>query len=222
MHSICHRIIVIAALCCLITAGVAVAQPNLQVLALYKDKAMVVYKGKNKVLSVGDVLDKNFKLISADSKSAVFDYNGTKYSYAISFHINNDYTGDTDGKLTLMADAQNKYHITLSINGNTTAAIIDPKEENVLISSEYADKIQLKYKDQTGSKINVPLGSSVGYKVVLPEIVLEKVLKVGNVDAIVVHGTYPEQPLLGEKFLTRVKVSENQDKRTLTLEAMQK
>ena len=184
--------------------------PNMQIIGLFKNKAVVLIDGQQKVLKIGDTTATGFTLIEANSNKAVFEYKGKKMEYTLSSQINSSYKinkpkeeSSLSKTVHIPLDKEGKYITTIKINGKIINALVDTGANVVSLSGEQATQLKIDYSKGDIVKVSTAGGDAKGYIVVLEQIALEGI-KVKDVEATVINGTEPKIVLLGMSFLKKV------------------
>ena len=60
------------------SATAVVAAPDIRVVGLFKDRAVVMIDGRQRILRIGDTSPEGVRLIAADSESAVLEVDGAE------------------------------------------------------------------------------------------------------------------------------------------------
>ncbi|WP_196138616.1 TIGR02281 family clan AA aspartic protease [Aliikangiella sp. G2MR2-5] len=196
-------------------------EEQVQLIALFKNAAMLKYKGKQKLYRNGDKIARNIRLIRADTQSAVIEVNQKKVELKPGgigrFTKLEDSTPKISGVDSSAASASaNVVRILRNsggmfktkgfINGIGVPILVDTGASQVAMNESIASQIGLMYKME-GRKIAVSTAAGV-----VPAWALNlKKVRVGgielrNVDAMVVKGTGPAEVLLGMSFLSRLKM----------------
>lgn len=189
----------------LLWTGQAAAVTSVSVIGLFKDKAVVVIDGKQRVMSAGQTSPEGVKLVSADSRQAVLKVNGVLHTYTLSVSAGG--TAPTRGRgttVTIAPDSEGMYEISGSINGSPVNFVIDTGSTMVTMNGNEARKLGLNYKTEgKQSEFSTATGVDRVYIVNLDRV------RVGSIElhdvACSVHeGDYPTYVLLGNSFLNRV------------------
>ncbi len=196
-------------------------EEELQVTALFKNAAMVQYRGKQKLYRNGASLSPNIKLISASPRSAIFLINGKKQELTLrqigSFADN--YTGDYPGRYTkkdnakvtlktakILRNQAGMFRVLGFINGVSTQMLVDTGASQVAMNESVAKKLNIQYRlDGDKTLIHTAAGVVEGWTCVLKKVKVGEI-ELQNVEALVVSGDGPSEVLLGMSFLSQVKM----------------
>ncbi len=188
-------------------AGFAASQPK--VLALFPDKAMISVDGSRQLISVGEPVRGGVRLISANSKEAVIEFNGRVDTYRLASDIGGSYSKPRLAEVRILRDNRGGFSTDGSINGHAVRLLVDTGASMVAMSSMEAERLGIDYQQQ-GIPVGVSTaaGLSRGHAVKLQQVKVGPI-ELPNVGAVVIEGPGPRQVLLGMTFLNRV-VMENQ------------
>ncbi len=183
------------------------ADRQINLLALFKDKAIVHIDGKRRLLSVGEASPEGVRLIATNSDHAVVDYEGRRETLRLGmatvFPGTTKTTVDDDGSVSLWADARGFFFADGTINGYPVRFLVDTGATTVAISSDLARRIGIELKDGQPW-----IASTAGGMARMVRINLDRVsvgdIVLRDVDAGVILGSHPVTPLLGMSFLGEV------------------
>ncbi|HAU06985.1 MAG TPA: hypothetical protein DCS49_04230 [Gammaproteobacteria bacterium] len=101
-----------------------------------------------------------------------------------------------------------RYTTQGSINQKSVTFIVDTGATTIALNSYTAKRLALAYQEGRRVPVTTASGEEMGYAVQLAEIKIGDIM-VRNIDAIVLEGAYPREPLLGMTFLEKVKISQH-------------
>lgn len=187
---------------------VAAAQElEIDVLALFKDAALMSIEGEQILLRAGDRSPHGILLVSATSKGAVIEISGKTLNLSLSTQISAAFKVPESPSVSIMLNSAGQYKTSGSINGRPVTFLVDTGATIVAINSVTA--VLLGLHPERGRILRATTASGV---VESREVYIET-LKVGgitarNVQAAVIQGNYPEEILLGMSFLRNVDINE--------------
>jgi aspartyl protease family protein len=192
---------------CLLTAGTTSldAAGDIHVVALFKNRAVVVIDGKQQLLRVDESSPEGVTLVSADSSVAVFEYQGKKLERRLDGRTKAPAANLSLGETVhVYRDNRSMFRTVGSINGLPVGFLIDTGASSVAMNSAQARRLGIDFRVQ-GDSTYVTTASQV---VQAFHLTLERV-KVGsielrNVEGIVIDGPQPDEVLLGMSFLGRL------------------
>ncbi|MFT5132920.1 MAG: aspartyl protease family protein [Gammaproteobacteria bacterium] len=178
---------------------------KINILGLFKNKAIVQIDGKQRVLSAGKMSPEGVLLISADSKEAVLEIDGERDTYTLGAHIGGQFKKSKGGTISTIApDSNGMYWVNGSINGFQVAFVVDTGATLISMNKHQAKRIGLNYKiEGEVSSANTASGVSKIYVMNLDRV------KVGDIEVRDVQGAvhdtdFPKVILLGNTFLNKV------------------
>jgi aspartyl protease family protein len=190
---------------------------DISLFALFQDKAILKIDGARRVLAAGQVSPEGVKLISADpqSEEAVVEIAGKQQTLRLGVVIS-AFKSAARESVTLYAGTGGHFFADGAINGQPVHFLVDTGATTVALSSSDARRLGIDYKrfgerglSQTAS------GIAKMYSLRL------KSVSVGNVtlydvEAGVIEGNFPTEPLLGMTFLSAFEMKREGDRLELT------
>lgn len=190
------------------------ASHKIQVMALFTDKAMISIDGKQKILKKGDVFH-GVKLISSDSHGALLELHGKKRQFKLGSSISTNFKKpDPSLEFVVWKDLTHMFRIEGQINNTSVKFLIDTGASAIALNSNTARKIGLDYKKGLPLQATTASGIAKGYQVTLNQVKLGHI-KLYNVKAAVLEGSFPTEVLLGQTFLSRIHMTRDGDKMIL-------
>ena len=198
-------------LCIYPAAGWAIK--DIHVVALFKDRVMVMIDGKQRLLRSGDSSPEGVRLVSADSVAAVFEYQGRTLERRLDgrVHAAVDSPQGRDDVL-IFRDRRGMFKTVGSINGLPVGFLVDTGASSVAMNSTQARRLGIDFRVQ-GEPTYVTTASDVtrAYQLKL-DVVKVGAIQLRNVTAVVLDGAQPAEVLLGMSFLGRVAMINESDK----------
>ena len=186
---------------------------DIHVVALFKDRVMVMIDGKQRLLRSGDSSPEGVRLVSADSVGAVFEYQGRTLERRLDgrVHAAVDSPQGRDDVL-IFRDRRGMFKTVGSINGLPVGFLVDTGASSVAMNSTQARRLGIDFRVQ-GEPTYVTTASDVtrGYHLKL-NVVKVGAIQLRNVTAVVLDGAQPAEVLLGMSFLGRVAMINESDK----------
>lgn len=207
-------------ICAALTFTAASAQAaDISVTALFGGKAqLVIDGGRPRMLSAGETSPEGVKLISADSKGAVIEFQGKRRNLALGSGMriggSELSAGNSGASVTLAADERGHYMTMGQVNGGTVQFLVDTGATSIALPSADARRLGINYLNGQRGFTQTANGRAVAYRVTLDTV------KVGDitlhaVDAVVLEGDGLKVALLGMSFLNRTEMK--RDGQALTL-----
>ena len=187
---------------------VATAVDNIVVLGLFKDKVMVEIDGKRRMLSAGQSSPEGVTLIAANSDKAILDVDGKRSTYRLGSHITTKYSKPAEGvSVQIWPDAYGMYQTQGNINGYPVNFLVDTGATLIAMNRNTARRLGLSYKlDGIEGRTSTASGIAKAYYIVLKKVKVGHIL-LHDIQAAVIDSDFPNEVLLGNSFLNRVKMS---------------
>ena len=210
-----RAVVLIAGLLVSLVSPAGRAVQDLHVVALFKDRVVVVIDGVRHLLKVGETSPEGVTAVAADSAGAVFEYQGRVLERRL------------DGRARAAApappaaqehhiyrDPRGMYRTVGSINGLTVDFLVDTGASAIAMNAAQARRLGIDYLVE-GNSTFVTTASDVirAYKVSL-EVVRVGAIERRNVEALVMEGAQPDEVLLGMSFMGQLEIS-NQGNRLI-------
>ena len=199
--------LLILALLSLSYVASATAAPNIEVEALMTDTAVLKIDGERKTLKAGESY-KGVTLISAYSRTATLEVDGKQVVMGISRRIGADYQEPKEQIVTITRDERLQYNTQVRINGRSMPALVDTGANLVALSSVHAKTLGIDYQTGLQSRVETASGMVNAWLITLRSVSVGGI-RVDNVQATVVEGSFPTTILLGMSYLKHVDMKEN-------------
>ena len=186
------------------------AAPQVQVVGLFKDRAVLLIDGRQRLLRAGQTSPEGVTLISADSEQAVLEIDGERSVRALG--TRNALTFDAapaPRSVLLLPDKSNSYVVSGSINGFSVRFVLDTGASAVVLSGREAKRIGIDYERLgTSGMADTPTGPTPTHHVVLDRVRVGEI-ELRDVDGLVIAGEFPRDALLGMSFVGRLELRQN-------------
>ena len=185
--------------------------------ALFKNKAIVVIDGTRRVLTLGQPSPEGVTLIEVDTgaETALLDVNGRRETFKLGVVIAG-FTQGARGQVTLYSEPSGHFHADGLIDGVAVRFLVDTGATMIALSSVVAQSLNLDYKNSGGrSMVQTAAGLVPMYNVKLKSVQVGGIT-MHNVEAGIIEGAFPAEPLLGMSFLNRVDMKRDGDRLELT------
>ena len=180
---------------------------DIHVVALFKDRVVVMIDGKRRILGSGEASPEGVRLISADSAGAVFEYQGERLERQLDGRVHAAVKQrDTGEDVLIYRDSTGMFKTVGSINGLPVKFLVDTGASSVAMNSAQARRLGIDYHVE-GDLIYVSTASDVvpAYRVKL-NIVKVGSIQLRNVTGVVIESAQPAEVLLGMTYLSRVEM----------------
>ena len=191
----------------------ALAFKDIHVVALFKDRVVVMIDGKRRILSTGETSPEGVKLISADSVGAVLEYHGKRLERKLDGRVRAAVKPrDTGEDVLIFRDSSGMFQTVGSINGLPVKFLVDTGASAVAMNSVQARRLGIDYHVE-GDPTYVSTASDVvrAYRVKLDTVKVGSI-QIRNVTGVVLEGSQPEEVLLGMTYLSRVELINQSDR----------
>ena len=174
---------------------------------LFNNKAIVTIDGKQRILNVGKPSPEGVLLISANSREAVIEIDGEQNTYTLGTHIGSSFKKPVAGKtVTIAPDRGGMYEVNGSINDFQVNFLVDTGATSISMNSKQARRIGIDYKMQGREGLSETASGLSKIYIVNLDTVMVGGIKIHDVKAAVHDGDFPRIILLGNTFLSRVKM----------------
>lgn len=183
------------------------AANNLQIVGLFKDQAVVVIDGKQRVLKAGEKPIGGVKLISSTSREALLEIDGKPTRLRLGNHIGNRYAARPEPPtVRIWSNGSGMFTTIGSINGYPVKFLVDTGATMVAMNGSQAKRLGLDFElDGEPQWVTTASGVEKAYRVTLDRIKVGDI-ELTNIDSAVLDGDFPTQVLLGMSFLSRLEM----------------
>ncbi|MEE9254598.1 MAG: TIGR02281 family clan AA aspartic protease [Pseudomonadales bacterium] len=191
-------------------AAAAVGMPAVEVVGLFKDRAMLRIDGKDLFLRVGETSRGGVTLVFADTRRVVLEYEGVEIELSLSNRIASSFHTPSKYSLSIPSDAMGQYWVRGFINGQSVSFLVDTGASVIAMSSVEATRLGIDFiaEGQTGMA-QTAQGEAVSHFVSIPAVEVGGI-EVHDVRAAIVEGSYPRAILLGMSFLRHVEMEQQE------------
>ena len=193
----------------------AYAAPEIKVVGLFKDQAVVSLGNQLLTIKLGELNESGLYLKSLGEQSAEISYDGVAATYAIGRNYSGTYKARKQARATVRLNDNFQYLLPGSVNGRMLEFILDTGANSVAMSSQQARGLGINFKSREREvTVSTAQGEVRAWRVVLSRIKVGEI-ELKQVGAVVIDGAYPLYALLGMSFLSRVTMSNKQGVVTL-------
>jgi aspartyl protease family protein len=206
-------LLVIAVLATLAMA--AVAAPDIRVVGLFKDRAVIRIDGRQRILRIGETSPEGVRLLSADSESAVLEVDGREIRGTLDGRVSARNRSPESQSVQIMRNSHGMYTTVGSINGLPVTFLVDTGATQVAMNAAAARRLGIDYR-VVGVPAAVTTASQVerAWSVTLDSVKVGNIL-LKNVAGIVLEGSQPSRVLLGMSYLGRLEITNDGQLMTL-------
>lgn len=190
----------------LLLGSIAGAQ-NLEVIALFKDRAMIKLGDDQQLLRVGETSTFGVTLLAADTATATLQYAGRTQTLQLSQRVNASFAQPSRNEVRISRDTYGQYRIRGAMNGHYVTFLVDTGASIVALSERQAQIMGLDYRAGQEGQVQTAQGLARAYFVFLDEVTVGSIT-LRSVAASVIEGDYPTEVLLGMSFLGELSYAE--------------
>ncbi len=197
-------------------ADPAWAVPPVEVVALFKDRAVVKTADGQAMLKVGETSKSGVALLAADPYGAKVRYRSKVYHLQLSARVGSVFAVPTAKAVHINRDTTGQYRVRGTINGNLVDFLVDTGASIVAISERHAVAMGLDFQNRGRvGQVQTAQGTAPAYFLTLEKVTVGDI-SLDRVQATVIQGTFPTDVLLGMSFLNQVNMQDNNGVLTLT------
>ena len=192
------------------------AAPDVRVVGLFNNQAVLQVNGRQHVLKAGQTSPEGVRLLEADSESAVLQIEGERVEARLDGRVSARKRSTSAQEVQVWRNTSGMYTTVGSINGLPVSFLVDTGATQVAMNAGQARRLGIDYR-VTGIPAEVTTASGVerAWMVSLDSVKVGE-LEVRNVQAVVLDGAQPQTTLLGMSYLGRMKITN--DGRLMTLQ----
>jgi aspartyl protease family protein len=196
-------------------AAAVTAAPDIRVVGLFKDRAVVTIDGRQRILRIGETSPEGVRLLSADSEAAVLEVDGREIRGTLDGRVSARNRPPASQAVQIMRNNAGMYTTVGSINGLPVTLLVDTGATQVAMNSAAARRLGIDYR-VVGESTAVTTASHVqrAWAVTLDSVKVGDI-ELNNVAGVVLEGPQPAQVLLGMSYLGRLEITN--DGRLMTL-----
>lgn len=215
LHMALSRIFLLVTALVAASGTAVIAAPDIRVVGLFKDRAVVKIDGRQRILRIGETSPEGVRLVSADSESAVLEVDGKEIRGTLDGRVSARNRSPETQSVQIMRNSHGMYTTVGSINGLPVAFLVDTGATQVAMNAAAARRLGIDYR-----VVGVPAAVTTASKIERAWAVTLDSVKVGNIQlknvpGIVLEGSQPSKVLLGMSYLGRLEITN--DGRLMTL-----
>jgi aspartyl protease family protein len=142
-------------------------------------------------------------------------YQGENYQLSLSNRVAGQFQAADNAQVAITSDRLGQYRIRGAVNNRFTSFLVDTGASVIAISAKDALAMGIDYSKAEKGVVHTAQGTTESHFVILDEVVVGGIVAY-NVQAAIIDGEYPLDPLLGMSFLRHVRMEENHGVLTLT------
>ena len=185
------------------------AMPDIRVQGLLGKSAVLVINGKQRLLKQGKTSPEGVKLVSVDDQEATLEVDGQRIKLGLSQHISSNFQAAEMAELRIPRGYNDHYFVTGYINGHPLKFLVDTGASAVVVNINQAKALGIDYRNGEKIQVNTASGVSDARDVTLNKLTIGNIT-LHNIRCIVNISSYPTTALLGNTFLSKVQMSEDE------------
>lgn len=177
---------------------------DIEVLALFRDQAVLKVDGARYRLGPGETTPEGVRLMSTDDAGAVLEIDGRQRRIALGSKIRSSYQQAAREEVQIFRDPAGMFTTVGSINGLPVNFLVDTGASSVAMNAAQARRLGIDFRvaGEPGAAVTASRVEKV-YRVMLDSVKVGAI-QLRNVEAVVLDGPQPQEILLGMSFLGRV------------------
>jgi len=179
---------------------------DVNVLGLFRNKAIVKIDGVQRILKLGKVSPEGAKLISSTSNEAVIEIDGVQRSYQLGSHIGSTFKRDKQPEVSIYKDELGMFNVVGSINNFPVSFLVDTGASHIAMNRNEARRLGIDFR-QYGRRgfANTANGPVNTWSITLNKVQVGQLI-LTNVKAFVNDSDSPHKVLLGMSFLGQLEM----------------
>ena len=171
--------------------------------AIFGTSAMFEIDGKQRLLKSGKTSPEGIKLVSVTSDYALVSIDGREQKLTLAAPVAANYQQADRAEVRLNADSRGHYSTTAWINGRRVNVMVDTGATSIAFNYPTAKSLGLDLARARPLTVSTASGVEKAYRLNLASVTIGGIT-VHNVDATVLGSDFPRVTLLGNSFLSRV------------------
>ena len=178
--------------------------PDIKVLGLFKNMAVLMINDQRTVLHVGDKQQGNLRLLAANSEKGLFEIKGKRIELSLSENegIRTDLPVSTDHEAQLISNG-GLYAVTGAINDQLADFVVDTGASYVTMSPQQAQLLHLDYSSARKVMMNTANGKATAHVFTIKSVRIGGI-ELHDVEGAVMSDLSSSKILLGMSFLNQV------------------
>lgn len=186
------------------------AAPSVQVVGLFPGAAVLNVDGVRKLVKVGQSGPGGVEVVSVDRTGALLRIEGAERRLDLTRDLSQSGSVVARPRYSIARSNDGHYWTPGTVKGQTVQFLVDTGATSIAMNEGLARRLGLDFRvNGTPMVVNTASGVARGWRVNLPTVKVGGIEVVG-VEAVVLEGEAPTEPLLGMSFLNRVRWREEQ------------
>ncbi|WGL16107.1 TIGR02281 family clan AA aspartic protease [Microbulbifer bruguierae] len=187
----------------LLLLSLSAAAQDVRLKAIFGTSAMFEIDGRQRLLKSGNTSPEGVRLVSVTSENATVEIDGRTQQLSLSAPIAANYAEVQKAEVRLAADSRGHYSTTAWINGRQVPVLVDTGATSIAFNYPTARNLGLDLARAQPMTVSTANGMARAYRLQLDSVTIGGI-KVHNVEASVLGDDFPQITLLGNSFLSRV------------------
>lgn len=184
-----------------------VAAADIEVLALFRDQAVIHVDGRRFKLKVGESTPEGIRLVSVDTSAVVLEIDGQSRRYPLGAKLRTGYKQPAAAsEVHVYRNLQGMFTTVGSINGMPVDFLVDTGATTIAMNSVQAKRLGIDYRVQGEPGVVMTASGRESVFSVKLKTVQVGSIQLNNIKAVVLEGEHPTQALLGMSFLGQLKI----------------
>jgi len=190
----------------LLGTGECLHAADIEVLALFRDQAVIRVDGQRYKLKAGETTPDGVRLVSVEAAGVVLEHAGDTRSYPLGAKLRTGYRQTAGDEVRIYRDAHGMFRTVGSINGLPVDFMVDTGATTIAMNAAQARRLGIDFRveGERGTVMTASRAEPV-YRVML-DVVRVGAIQLNNVEAVILDGPQPQQTLLGMSFLGRMEL----------------
>ncbi|WP_233998651.1 retropepsin-like aspartic protease family protein [Microbulbifer pacificus] len=180
----------------------SVAQ-DVRLQAIFGTSAMFEIDGRQRLLKAGKTSPEGVKLLSVTSDYALVTVGGREQKLTLAAPVAASYATVERAEVRLSPDSRGHYNTVAWINGRRVDVMVDTGATSIAFNYPTAKDLGLDLAQAQPMAVSTASGVERAYRLQLSSVTIGGIT-VHNVDAAVLGNDFPRVTLLGNSFLSRV------------------
>ena len=193
--------------CWIVSLSLLLALPvsaqDVRLQAIFGTSAMFEINGKQRLLKSGKTSPEGVKLVSVTSEHALVAIDGREQKLSLAAPIAANYAKAERAEVRLTPDSRGHFSTTAWINGRKVNVMVDTGATSIAFNYPTAKSLGLDLARARPMTVSTASGMARAYSLQLSSVTIGGIT-VHNVDATVLGSDFPQVTLLGNSFLSRV------------------
>ncbi|UTA47519.1 TIGR02281 family clan AA aspartic protease [Simiduia sp. 21SJ11W-1] len=182
---------------------------DIQAQGLLKGSAVLAIDGNTRILKEGQTSPEGVTLVEGTSKFARVRYRGQELKITLSRRISGSFAPPKKAEVRLARGRGGHYWAEGAINSRPMQMMVDTGATSVAMSEQHAKALGVRYTEGQRGQVSTASGRATSWQVMLESVGVGGVV-VYQVPAVVLEGNFPEMVLLGNSFLQKVDMNQEQ------------